>query len=213
MKTIIICLIVILGVGMLAAETNPLKDYFANPTVQSFAAAWDLYADKLAQDSTQIIVRITLATLANIEASRLTQSILPGADTLSAGSKFQFANLLLAQNKYDDAIDLYEDLNLTYPTWSCPWRHKGEALYSLRRYKDAELSLKQAIATNIEHYDAYVWMAKTQFQLKKYKAALANLETALTLNPEAEESPDETLSDESIRALHEELLKRTGKKK
>jgi len=201
------------GLGLLYAETNPLQDYFANPTAQSFATVWAFYADKLAEDSTQINVRITMATLANIEANRLAQSILPGADTLSAGSKFQFANLLLAQNKYEDAIDLYEDLNLVYPTWSCPWRHKGEALYSLRRYKDAEMSLKQAIATNIEHYDAYVWMAKTQFQLKKYKAALTNLETALSLNPEAEESSDEAISDESIRALHEELLKRTGRKK
>jgi hypothetical protein len=56
-------------------------------------------------------------------------------------------------------------------------------------------------------------MAKIQYQLKKYKPALKNLETALTLNPEAEESNDEVLSENSIRALHEDLLIKTGKKK
>jgi hypothetical protein len=35
----------------------------------------------------------------------------------------------------------------------------------------------------------------------------------MTLNPEEEESPDEVITDDAIKALHQELLKKTGKKK
>jgi tetratricopeptide (TPR) repeat protein len=196
----------------LFAESNPLNDYFDHPTSQTFTAAYNACADSLAKDPARVSYRILQANLATMESDRLTETVYPLADSLDAGGTFQFANLLLAQNKFAEAIGRYQGLNDAYPAWSCPWRHKGQALYELKRFKEAEASLQQAIVTNLEHYDAYVWMARTQYQLKKYRPALKNLETALALNPEAEESPDEVISQDSIHALHEALLAKTGKK-
>jgi len=213
MKRILFFAVIIMLLGSLYAETNPLNTYFESPSAVTFTAAYNFCADKLAQDSTQVSYKILMANLAVMESNRIAEDIYPQVDNLEAGGKFQFANLLLAQNKFEEAIDIYSDLNLNYSTWSCPWRHKGQALYNLKRYKDAETSLTKAIETNTEHYDAYVWMARTQFELKKYKAALKNLETAMSLNPQAEESSDEVISDQSISALHEQLLKKTGKTK
>lgn len=213
MKFTLICLTVILSAGLLFAEANPTSEYFNNPSIKSFSSAWEFCAGELAKDSTNVNLQILMAYLANAEAGRLTESISEAIDSMEPGAKFQYANLLLAQNKFEDAIELYDELNTLSPSWSCPWRHKGQALYSLKRYKEAEASLSKAIETNLEHYDAYVWMAKTQYQLKKYKPALKNLETALSLNPEAEESNDEVISESSIKALHQDLLHKTGKKK
>lgn len=213
MKTILTCLTVILAIGLLFAETNPTNDYFNNPTTQSFSAAWNYSSEQLTKDPSDVNTKILMAYLANAEANRLAEEIAPAFNEMEMGSKFQFANLLLTQNRFDEAIEIYDELNEASPGWSCPWRHKGEALYSLKRYKEAEVSLGKAIETNLEHYDAYIWMAKTQYQLKKYKAALKNLETALTLSPGAEESPDEAISENSIKDLHETLLIKTHKKK
>jgi tetratricopeptide (TPR) repeat protein len=211
-KTLLFCTFLLLAL-FLAAQDNPITDYFNNPNPQTFETAWNFCNSQLAEDSTQVDVKILMANLAVIESKRLADEVTPLVENLEVGGKFQYANLLLAQNRFEAAIDVYETINQDYPGWSCPWRHKGQALYSLKRYKDAEKSIAKAIETNAEHYDAYIWMARIQYKLKKYKPALKNLEIAMSLNPESEESPDEAISADSIRALHEALLKKTGKLK
>lgn len=213
MKRVTLLILALLCTAILLAETNPVNSYFASPTDKTFAEAWKFCSDKLEQDSTQTGVKILMANLAILESNRIAQRVYPEYIKMSVGNKFQYANLLLAQNRFEEAIDVYIELNMNNPTWSCPWRHKGEALYNLHRYRDAETSFSKAIETNPEHYDAYIWMAKAQYKLKKYKPALKNLEKAMTLNPEEEESPDEVITDDAIKALHQELLKKTGKKK
>lgn len=197
----------------LIAESNPVNEYVTNPGFDKFSTAWNFCAGKLAEDSTQINIKILMANLALMEANRIAKEVNSGFVSLNAGSKFQYANLLLGLSKFEEAILVYDDLNLNYPNWSCPWRHKGEALYNLKRFKDAEVSFQKSIDTNPNHYDAYVWMAKAQYQMKKYKPALKNVEKAMTLNPEEEESSDEEISDKEVITLHEALLKKTGKKK
>jgi tetratricopeptide (TPR) repeat protein len=51
-------------------------------------------------------------------------------------------------------------------------------------------------------------MAISLNELGRYTEALKNLETALTLSPEEEESDDEAISQERIDALYKELKKK-----
>jgi tetratricopeptide (TPR) repeat protein len=213
MKRLILLISALLFAGWLVAGNAVLDAYYENPSSENFVAAYSFCQKSLEADSTNTDMRFLLAYIVNTENNRLSASLETLSDSLSAGQRFQLGNLYLSQGRHASAIEQYEILNADYPDWSCPWRHKGQALYETGKYKDAEKSIAQAIETNKEHYDAYIWMAKIQYQLKKYKPALKNLETALTLNPEAEESNDEVLSENSIRALHEDLLIKTGKKK
>lgn len=213
MRKLLLYISITLLLGSLYAETTPLNAYFETPEAATFTAAYNFCADKLAQHPEQVTYKILMANLAVMESQRLAEEIYPQVDSLQTGAKFQFANLLLAQNEFEKAIAIYDKLNQNTPKWSCPWRHKGEALFNLKRYEEAEVSLTQAIETNTEHYDAYVWMAKTQNNLGKYKEALKNLETAINLNPEAEASEDAAITEENIQALHQDLLKKTGKQK
>ncbi len=154
------------------------------------------------------ILLICLAAFAFADADSIMKERIANADTLSAGERFQLANELLQKDDYANAITLYDTLNRDYPDWSCPWRHKGEAWFNLKNYEAAVTSLEQAIATNSEHYDAYVWMAFSLNELGRYTEALKNLEAALALSPETEESADETLSQKKIDALYKELKKK-----
>jgi len=213
MRQLLAVAVILLFCAALNAQANPVKNYLSNPTPQSFSTAFNHLADKVAQDSTLLNYKVLMAQIAVMESGRLAQEVYPYKEKLTPGQKFQFANLLLAQNNFEEAIGIYDEINRDTPDWSCPWRHKGEAYYKMKDYKGAETALAKSIETNKEHYDAYIWMAKAQYEQKKYKQALKNLETALTLNPEAEESDDESISEESINALYRELLKKTGRTK
>ncbi len=213
MKKTCILLISLIMVSILIAETNPVSEYVNSPSISTYISAVQYCNASLEKDPSQNNQKVLLANLAVMEANRLVDEISPVKDSLDAGGKFQFANLMLAIKNYPEAIGIYQQINTDVPAWSCPWRHKGEAYYRMGNFKDASIAFEHAIETNKEHYDAYIWLAKAQYELKKYKAALQNLEIALTLNPEAEESPDEAISEDSIKALHETLLKKAGKRK
>ena len=213
MKKLCLLVVVMQLLMILWGETNPVADYFNNPTTANYISAAQYCQKSLEKDPSQNNTKVLMANIAIMEASRLTEEVSLILDSLDTGGLFQYANLLLAQKDYAEAIKIYQKLNTDFPDWSCPWRHKGEALYRQENFKAAAIAFQQAITTNKEHYDAYLWLARAQYQLKKYKDALRNLETALALNPEAEESPDEVISADSIIALHTALLKKTGKQK
>ncbi len=212
MRMIISIFFFILAFNMLAAVANPIQLYFGNPTTTTFQNAWNSCNETLAKDSTSKATKILMATMASYESDRLISIISASVNSFDAGTKFQYANLLLSREKYADAIVLYQQLNDSIPDWSCPWRHKGTSYYMQKNYKEAEIALQKAVDTNPEHYDAYIWLAKTQYQLKKYKLALQNLEIGLKLDSKAEENNDSVLSDDSIQTLHKELLRMNGKR-
>jgi tetratricopeptide (TPR) repeat protein len=212
MKKFCLLILILSMLAWLAAEANPVTDYFSNPTSAAYIAAVQYCSTSLEKDPSQNMLKIQLASLAVTEANRLTADVSSAEDKLDTAGLFQYGNLLLAQKRYQDAINVYQKINVSTPAWSCPWRHKGEAYFRLNNYKQALEALLMAVETNRQHYDAYLWLARTQYQLKKYKAGLQSLETALTLNPKAEENQDEVMSENSIKALHDALLKKTGKR-
>lgn len=191
------------------AQENPLGTYMKDPGVQNFKAAVDHIAAQDAADPTALRNKLTLAFIANHQVSQILSMAEAKLSELSAGERFTLANLYLGMEQYDKAIAIYDVINSESPKWSCPWRHKGEALYKQKKFKAAVKALQEAVNTNKTHYDAYVWLAFAQYETKQYKAALKSLETAMALDAEEEGSHhDEEIPDEKIRELHQKLLKR-----
>ena len=207
----ILMIIIILGLmlPLFAGGTDPVQRYLEFPGVDYFSEAVSSLADSLNTDSDPWTIKANLAYLANAEANRLLNELRANEEHLTAGQRFMVANMLLGMDKFAPAIELYEGLNKDYPTWSCPWRHKGEALYKQEDFEAATRALSQAIKTNEQHYDAYVWMAKAMKELGRYTEALFNLDKAKELDPNAEGGEDETLSAEAVEALYQELLAKT----
>lgn len=202
-----ILLLCLAGAAFAHSET-PLKDYYNNPDTDTYRNAVDKLSQSIAAGEGVYKAKVNLAYIADYEAQRLIDELLLSPDSLATGERFSLANMLLAREDFAQATKLYDALNKDFPQWSCPWRHKGEALYKQKDFSAAEQALQQAIATNLEHYDAYVWMAFTLNELGRYTEALQNLEKAMTLSPEAEESQDEVLSQEHIQQLYTELKKK-----
>jgi tetratricopeptide (TPR) repeat protein len=69
-----------------------------------------------------------------------------------------------------------------------------------------------AIQTNPEHYDAYIWYAKTLYQLARYEEAMTALNTALELDDNEEGSHfDEALPDDELQSLYDDLQQKLNK--
>ncbi len=198
----------ILGFSFMLYSTpasDPVKAYLESPDISGFQAAVSQLSTQLGNEESDFRARLYLHYLCDLEAQRLMDGLLAEADSLAPGERFSLANYLLGKEEYQAAVKLYDAINEDLPNWSCPWRHKGEALYKLEDYQRAMTALEQAIATNPEHYDAYIWMAMTQKELGLYKEALANLDKARTLNPAEEGHEDEEIPTEDINKLYKEL--------
>ena len=210
MRQFFIISILLAGCVLLSANsaTDPVQAYLDAPDSASFQKAVSHLTTQLGAEGSNFRTRLYLHYLCDLEAERTMKALLADAADLAPGERFSLANYLLGKEEYQKAVSLYEGINKDYPTWSCPWRHKGEALYKMKDFAAAQTALTQAIATNENHYDAYIWMAKVQKELGLYREALTNLEKAMKLDPNAEESDDEAISEDDIHKLHQELKAR-----
>ena len=209
MKSFIMALTVLcFSTAIFAAEvSDPVSEYLNNPDHTKFGMAVESALDSLAMSSNPNLHKLKLAYITEQEVSILLSDLQSSKAELTTGELFSLANLYLGRSEYGDAIALYDSLNSAYPNWSCPWRHKGEAYYRLKKYNEASTALQQAITTNVNHYDAYIWLALTQKELGQYSAALKNLDKARELSPDAEQSEDKVLSQEQVQSLYQELQK------
>ena len=212
MKKFTFIMLGLLIVVLYCAQESPVTLYLQNQNLETYQQAVNylIQIDKEGKSGMQ--AKLNLAYISNLESLRLMELAKADMDNLKPGERFALANLYLEMDKYDDAISIYNLLNEATPKWSCPWRHKGEALYKSGNYDAAKKSLEMAIETNKEHYDAYLWYAKTLYELKDYKNALRALETAFDLTEELEDSEyDQVIPEEEINQLYQELLKLTQK--
>jgi tetratricopeptide (TPR) repeat protein len=194
-----------------AQEVTPLNEYLKNPGTSNFSKAVSTLDNTISKGEKVNLSKLHLAYIADFEAKRLMEELITNADALAAGERFTLANMLLGKEQYPQAVMVYNSLNKEFPNWSCPWRHKGEAHYKLGNYQESVKALTESIRTNEQHYDAYVWMAYALNKLERYPEALQNLEKAMTLSPEEEESDDEVISEEEIQRLYNELKSKVKK--
>jgi len=212
MKKFTFIMLGLLIVVLYCAQESPVTLYLQNQNLETYKQAVNYLIQIDKEGNSGMQAKLNLAYISNLESLRLMELAKADMDNLKPGERFALANLYLEMDKYDDAISIYNLLNETTPKWSCPWRHKGEALYKSGNYDAAKKSLEMAIETNKEHYDAYLWYAKTLYELKDYKNALRALETAFDLTEELEDSEyDQVIPEEEINQLYQELLKLTQK--
>ena len=212
MKKFTFIMLWLLIVVLYCAQESPVTLYLQNQNLETYKQAVNYLIQIDKEGNSGMQAKLNLAYISNLESLRLMELAKADMDNLKPGERFALANLYLERDKYDDAISIYNLLNEATPKWSCPWRHKGEALYKSGNYDAAKKSLEMAIETNKEHYDDYLWYAKTLYELKDYKNALRALETAFDLTEELEDSEyDQVIPEEEINQLYQELLKLTQK--
>ncbi|MCD4651735.1 MAG: hypothetical protein K8S56_08135 [Candidatus Cloacimonetes bacterium] len=213
MKRILVIgiLLLSLSAGYLIAETSPIQKFQKDPTTENLLEGIASYTKEMKDDPDNTVPQIMLNWLLLTAYNNNLDKLDAKFDELAVGMKFQFANQQLAIGEFDTAIKTYDKINMSSPKWSCPWRHKGEAYYKSGQMEAAEKAFLKAIETRETHYDAYVWLAKAQMKMKKYKTALESLEKGLTYKGKDIEEPEEEVSSIEEYTLHYQLLKKNNK--
>jgi len=178
-------------------------NYQKEPTIGNLIKAVEYYNSQLEGDS-KYTAHLMLAHIFQNESQKNMNILDDDLDSLSTKTQFSYANLLLDIGQFEKSITVYDKLNDNFPKWSCPWRHKGEALYKLEKYEEAEIATIKAIEVREDHFDAYVQLARIQKKVGKYIDALQTLEKGLSYS---ESDPEEEISNDEVKALYNELLK------
>ncbi len=205
MKKIIFSIIVVVLVTLLLAEEHNENELFMiyqqDQTFENFQKAIEHYNSN-SENAEDYNSAFMLSYLYTMELDNNLEILKDNLDSLNTRTKFSYANLLLELGKLDESIAVYEKLNEDVPKWSCPWRHKGEALMKQQNYKDAEIATIQAIETREDHFDAYIQLARIQKELGEYDTALQTLKNGMQY--EVADLEDE-VTNEEVELLKEEL--------
>lgn len=195
--------------GAEAQEKSPFRVYLDDRTAENFVAAYESY-EQMRSDTVNNGATIVLAYLALYEMQKNLGLLEENAADLSTRHKFQYANILLALERYDESIELYTQINEASPKWSCGWRHRGEAYWKRGDLEQAVECLEKAIETRETHYDAYVYLAKVLRDMERYPEALETLEKGLTYYGKDIEDPEEEVASVDVAFLHLDLLEKCG---
>ncbi|MCK9329281.1 MAG: tetratricopeptide repeat protein [Candidatus Cloacimonetes bacterium] len=175
MKKIFFIVLVLIGVNLFASvKINDIfLEYNSDPNFESFTKAYNFLNISADYDTTMspYVSYLYLSLLHKNEYNRMLELLMSNVDYMNSQMKFQIANLLLDDSKYDEAINLYNQVTDDIPDWSCAWRHKGKALLMIKDYNNAEKALEKSIETREGHYDAYLNLAEVYYAQKKYKDA------------------------------------------
>lgn len=210
MKKILLILICFSAIVILFSDSQELlNNYYNDATLENIKAVLD-EAHQAEKSST---AQLNLLLLHFNEMSKaITQLESMNAD-LQPAQRFQLANIYLALGENEKAITHYDILNEKFVDWSCPWRHKGEAYYNLENWENSEKALSKAIEARIEHYDAYLWLARVQLKQGKNKEALKTFDTGMSYKGKDTEDPEEEFSSEEESFLKLDILKANKLKK
>ncbi|MBD3178464.1 MAG: hypothetical protein GF417_02110 [Candidatus Latescibacteria bacterium] len=214
MKRSIITVLLIMAVAISAAaeekKPSPYRIYTGEKNLENFVNAYRHYAH-MSEDSLDMGSTVMVVYLAMHELERNLGILEENRSELKNRTKFLYANALLELDRFDESISLYQELNRKTPKWSCPWRHKGEALWKKGDLDGAVEALEMAIETRETHYDAYVMLSDVLRDRKEYKKALKTLEKGLTYYGKDIEDPEEEVSSLDVYFLYMDLLKKNDR--
>ena len=204
---------VIVFITILIAEEHNENELFStyqqDQTFENFQKAIEHYNSN-SENAEDYNSALMLSYLYTMELDNNLDILNDNLDSLDTRTKFSYANLLLELGKLDECIVIYDKLNEDVPKWSCPWRHKGEALMKQQNYKDAEVATIKAIEVREDHFDAYIQLAKIQKELREYEAALTTLEKGMQYE---EADHEDEVSDKEVELLKADLQKLINIKK
>lgn len=197
------------GTALAEEKVSLFKVYLNEKTTDNFLNAYNEY-EAQRQDTVNFNATIILSYLHLLELERNLALLDENAVKLGNKTKFQYGNILLELRQYDEAINLYKQLNEKVPKWSCPWRHRGEAHWKKKEYDKAVMALEKAIETRETHFDAYTMLAEVLTEMEQYDRAMEVFEKGLTYYGKDIEDPEEEVDMLEVEFLYLDLCEKTG---
>ena len=100
-----------------------------------------------------------------------------------AVSSYEQAEVLIAKQKYEEAIVFYDATLKQLPRYANAWLKKGDALSHLKRLEEALSCYEEVLQINPESEDAWNLKGVCLSDLKKHREALECFDKATSLNP------------------------------
>lgn len=203
----ILLVLLLAGTALTAQTVDPCAEYLRKPTPEGYRAARAYLDSILSKNSSDPKALLYSAYVDQANLAAQIDRLYGLRDTLEGKHLFGLANLMLEMGDFRRAVEIYRTLNTMLPKWSCPWRHKGQALYRMGDLAAAEQSLLMAVETRPTHYDAWVWLARVQNDMGKRKEALASIKKAFENKDRDVEDPEqEVAAGEDVKLLDEILV-------
>ncbi len=200
MKKLIFILLVVVSLNLCASVSirDLYLEYNSDPSFETFTKAYNFLNITAERDTTMspYVSYLYLSFLHKAEYERQLRTLVANVDHVSTQMKFQIANLLLGNGKYDESLEIYKIVTADLPEWSCAWRHKGEAYFMKKDFKNAERALAKSIETREGHYDAYLMLADVYYAQKKFKDAKRIIEKGFEYQAIDEKDEDEYTIEE-----------------
>jgi len=108
----------------------------------------------------------------------------PGANAQSAGVYSVEGDELLDQEKYEEAIEKYDQALALEPNLAMAWVGKGLAKNGLEEYSDALDAFEMAISINPGYAKAWYGKGVALYGLGRYEDSIAAFDRALGIYPE-----------------------------
>jgi tetratricopeptide (TPR) repeat protein/predicted Ser/Thr protein kinase len=91
-------------------------------------------------------------------------------------------NTLFDLQRYQDALEVYEQAVNIRPDYAQGWNGQGKTLYKLKKYKEALTAYDQAIQIQPDYFEAWSGRGFVLANLQRYQEAIASFDKALQLN-------------------------------
>lgn len=198
---------------LLKTGTDHLRNYFSKGELLEFTAAVRAFNRILTIDPTDENARMMLGILYTRKGREMADGLVRDGLGKPAGY-FRLGNLLLMQNRFDEAIGCYDKVNAAIPAWTCPFRHKGEALMKAGRNEEAIIALRRSIEVKKDHFDAYVFLARALTAAGRFAEAEKELDTAVEVHAKSGQCAPHDEEEATMKdcwAAYAELYDKLGK--
>ncbi len=190
-----------------------LIDFYKTGSNKAFAIARVKLERILVKYPDNVTVNTMLGMIYSKKSQDIADSLAKRTD-IKARQFFQIGNLFLAQKRFEKSVECYNKVTDAFPKWSCPHRHKGEALMKMNRDEEAIASLEKSIEVRKNHFDAYVYLARAQVKVNRYNEAKETLAMAIKVAKENGICKDEAGEPEAdmvdVYELYAKIYKAIG---
>ncbi len=97
--------------------------------------------------------------------------------------KLEIIDLLIDEKRYDDALNLIQEVQEKYPNYACIYNSKTRVYYRLKDYENAVLSIDNCIKLDNKNAESHYFKGLILNDTGKFEEAKASIYEAIKLNP------------------------------
>ena len=97
--------------------------------------------------------------------------------------KLEFGTELMYQGNFDFALQVFNNIIESDPSWSEAWNKRATLLFLMKEYQKSLSDIEKVLSLEPRHFGALSGRAQIFFVFKDYQKAIIDLKKAKKLNP------------------------------